>query len=104
MTYNVDRKELTDLIYEATGTLGATSAGRLADQILQKYDVTEKPEPVGTISVDYTNPRDRVVSIKVAEYVWVRLFFGELYAKDLDQHVVYTDSAPWSEGGEVYRP
>lgn len=69
--------------------------------MLEKYDITEKPVPVGSIAVDYSNPADMVVSIKTGPEELTRVYFGQNYTEPTLNHFL---STPWVADQQVYRP
>ena len=93
MTHNASRDTLAELIYDATGTLGQTSSENLADAILEKFDVTEKPEPIGTVR----QGRCGTLYLKTSPVRWLGLYLGG-ETQELEDH-----RGPWGDT-EVFRP
>ncbi|AYR00030.1 hypothetical protein PBI_NEBKISS_92 [Mycobacterium phage Nebkiss] len=68
-----------DLEGELYGLLSPEDVNHVAGVLWRKYDILEKPEPIGTVraSIDPEN-RDSAVYVKVAEgnKGWAAIFFG----------------------------
>ncbi|WAB09654.1 hypothetical protein PBI_LICORICE_67 [Mycobacterium phage Licorice] len=103
---DINIQDLVDLIY-IESSLGVLASVELVEKVLEKYDITEKPEPeapIGTVRVrrsDY-EPEDASIYIKVGAYRWVGVYTGEAYSKGF----YVNDHLPGGEWGdtEVFRP
>ncbi|ALH46832.1 hypothetical protein SEA_PARI_71 [Mycobacterium phage Pari] len=72
--------------------------------LLKEFDITEKPEPIGTVRVrrgDY-EPEDASIYIKVGANRWVGVYTGEAYPKGfyVNDHL---HGGEWGDT-EVFRP
>ncbi|AEK32635.1 hypothetical protein GEORGE_69 [Mycobacterium phage George] len=105
---NINTRELVSLLYEQR-VRGASSAA-IAEKLVEKYDITEKPEPevpIGTVRVrrgDY-EPEGTSIYIKVGANRWVGVYTGEVYSK-YSKGVYVNDHLHGDEWGdtEVFRP
>ncbi|AUX81810.1 hypothetical protein SEA_FAJEZEEL_67 [Mycobacterium phage Fajezeel] len=103
---DINIQDLVDLIY-VESPLGVSASVELVEKVLEKYDITEKPEPeapIGTVRVrrsDY-EPEGTSIYIKVGAYRWVGVYTGEAYSKG----VYVNDHLHGGEWGdtEVFRP
>ncbi|AGT13860.1 hypothetical protein WHEELER_69 [Mycobacterium phage Wheeler] len=103
---DINIQDLVDLIY-VESSLGVSASVELVEKVLEKYDITEKPEPeapIGTVRVrrsDY-EPEGTSIYIKVGAYRWVGVYTGEAYSKG----VYVNDHLHGGEWGdtEVFRP
>ncbi|AOQ29427.1 helix-turn-helix DNA binding domain protein [Mycobacterium phage Maroc7] len=100
----INKTELRNLIY--TARVSGRSSAAIVAELLEKYDITEKPEPeapIGAVRVrrdDYA-PEDAAIYIKVGANRWVGVYTGEVYSKGF----YVNDHLPGDEWGdtEVYR-
>ncbi|QEA11350.1 hypothetical protein SEA-BUTTONS_63 [Mycobacterium phage Buttons] len=103
---NINIQDLVDLIY-IESSLGVSASVELVEKVLERFDITEKPEPeapIGTVRVrrsDY-EPEGTSIYIKVGAYRWVGVYTGEAYSKG----VYVNDHLHGGEWGdtEVFRP
>ncbi|UJE15534.1 hypothetical protein SEA_DUSSY_68 [Mycobacterium phage Dussy] len=76
----------------------------IVDAILEKFDVTEKPDPIGLITVSRDDSQAfRVITIKVAKSEWIDIF---LDADQPERATVQRRKTPvgTSLDREVFRP
>ncbi|AAN12711.1 hypothetical protein LITTLEE_64 [Mycobacterium phage LittleE] len=95
---NINTRELVSLLYEQR-VRGASSAA-IAEKLLEKYDITEKPEPrdpIGTVRATLLLSSLAAVYVKVDDETWLTLYSnGD--ADELSDH-----KGPWGNV-EVFRP
>ncbi|AAG59765.1 gp60 [Mycobacterium phage Bxb1] len=103
---DINIQDLVDLIY-IESSLGVSASVELVEKVLEKYDITEKPEPeapIGTVRVRRSDfePEGTSIYIKVGAYRWVGVYTGEAYSKG----VYVNDHLHGGEWGdtEVFRP
>ncbi|QAY05710.1 hypothetical protein SEA_FUSHIGI_62 [Mycobacterium phage Fushigi] len=94
---NINTRELVSLLYEQR-VRGASSAA-IAEKLVEKYDITEKPEPrdpIGTVRATRVG-RPWSVYVKTDEETWLALYSSGVRTELSD------NDGPWGNV-EVFRP
>ncbi|AHB29768.1 hypothetical protein GRADUATION_72 [Mycobacterium phage Graduation] len=94
----INKTELRNLIY--TARVSGRSSAAIVAELLEKYDITEKPEPrdpIGTVRATLLMSSLAAVYVKIDDETWLTLYSnGD--ADELSDH-----KGPWGNV-EVFRP
>ncbi|QDP44801.1 hypothetical protein SEA_AJAY_66 [Mycobacterium phage Ajay] len=100
---DINIQDLVDLIY-VESSLGVSASVELVEKVLEKFDITEKPDPIGLITVSGDDSQAfRAITIKVAKSEWIDIF---LDADQPERATVQRRKTPvgTSLDREVFRP